>query len=375
MRALLDGVDVISAGTPVEESRLAAPYVPGAKIVCHAVNYPSHAGEVGIGSKPYFFYKPPTSVIGPGDQIQPHAEMSDQLDFETELAVVIGVEARDVPIGDAYNVVAGYTVINDVSHRSLQFSAHAPDVRARYGMNWTQGKGLDASCAIGPWITITDELNEPYPLRLRTWVDGAAPGRVDHVDDLQGAGADRRGHARDDLPARRPNRDGDAGGHGAGLGRHLAASRKHHPLRDREAGLAREYRRSYITMGTPTAWRGRDLGWQARSQCAPQASSHSRSHPVEFAMPPSSLQTEKRKIRIDGERLCAGSSVSVHARVSGSHNRAAPAVVAAAVLRVVAYSKRKLSRVPTERAANGPDRQRLPGTGSRRPRRGCAPRG
>src|SRR5579884_501490 len=68
VRALLDGVDVISAGTPVEESRLAAPYVPGAKIVCHAVNYPSHAGEVGIGSKPYFFYKPPTSVIGPGDQ-------------------------------------------------------------------------------------------------------------------------------------------------------------------------------------------------------------------------------------------------------------------------------------------------------------------
>jgi 2-keto-4-pentenoate hydratase/2-oxohepta-3-ene-1,7-dioic acid hydratase in catechol pathway len=173
VRAMLNDVDAAAAGgTPVEETLFAAPYVPGAKIVCHAVNYPAHAGDVGIGASPYFFYKPPTSVIGPGDDIDPHSSMSDQLDFETELAVVIGTKARDVPVECAYEVVAGYTIVNDVSHRSFQFSKHVPDLRARYGMNWTQGKGLDASCVIGPWITLTDELAEPYPLQLRTWVDG-----------------------------------------------------------------------------------------------------------------------------------------------------------------------------------------------------------
>lgn len=166
--AALDGVD----GTPVEETRFVAPYIPGAKIVCHAVNYPAHAGEVGVGVSPFFFTKPATSVIGPGDEIESHANMSAQLDFETELALVFGKEARDVPAERAYEFVAGYTIVNDVSHRSYQFSTDVPDLRKRYGMNWLQGKGLDASCVIGPWITFTDELSEPYPLQLRTWVDG-----------------------------------------------------------------------------------------------------------------------------------------------------------------------------------------------------------
>lgn len=156
----------------IEDVRFAAPYAQGAKIVCHVVNYVAHATGVGPPSQPYFFTKPSTAVIDPGEPIQPHRHMSEELDWETELALVFGREARDVPVGDAYDVIAGFTILNDVSHRQYQFNKLAPDLRQRYGMNWTQGKGLDGSCPIGPWIVLRDELLDPYPLRLRTWVNG-----------------------------------------------------------------------------------------------------------------------------------------------------------------------------------------------------------
>jgi 2,4-didehydro-3-deoxy-L-rhamnonate hydrolase len=156
----------------VDDLRFAAPYVQGSKIVCHVVNYRAHATGVGPPSQPYFFTKPWTAVIDPGAPIQPHREMSQELDWETELALVFGREARDVPADDAYDYIAGFTIVNDVSHRQYQFNKFAPDLRQRYGMNWTQGKGLDGSCPIGPWIVLRDELPDPYPLRIRTWVNG-----------------------------------------------------------------------------------------------------------------------------------------------------------------------------------------------------------
>jgi 2-keto-4-pentenoate hydratase/2-oxohepta-3-ene-1,7-dioic acid hydratase in catechol pathway len=156
----------------VEEMTFAAPYVAGAKIVCHVVNYQAHATGDGPPSQPYFFTKPSTAVIDPGAPIQPHTEMSRELDWETELALVFGRMARDVRAGDAYDYIAGFTIVNDVSHREYQFNKRAPDLRQRYGMNWTQGKGLDGSCPIGPWIVLRDELPDPYPLRIRTWVNG-----------------------------------------------------------------------------------------------------------------------------------------------------------------------------------------------------------
>lgn len=158
-------------GAP-DEMSFAAPYVPGAKIVCHVVNYQAHATGVGPPSQPYFFTKPATAVLDPGAPIEAHSGMSRELDWETELAVVFGREARDVPANDAYDYLAGFTIVNDVSHREYQFNKLAPDLRQRYGMNWTQGKGLDGSCPIGPWIVLRDELPDPYPLRIRTWVNG-----------------------------------------------------------------------------------------------------------------------------------------------------------------------------------------------------------
>jgi 2-keto-4-pentenoate hydratase/2-oxohepta-3-ene-1,7-dioic acid hydratase in catechol pathway len=156
----------------VVDVSFAAPYAPGAKIVCHVVNYRAHATGVGPPSQPYFFTKPSTAVLGPGAPIEPHTHMSKELDWETELALVFGCEARDVSAADAYDYIAGFTILNDVSHREYQFNKLAPDLRQRYGMNWTQGKGLDGSCPIGPWIVLRDELPDPYPLRIRTWVNG-----------------------------------------------------------------------------------------------------------------------------------------------------------------------------------------------------------
>lgn len=113
----LAGVDIRSAlsdrpgpgnriGT-VADMRFAAPYVPGAKIVCHVVNYEAHATGVGPPSQPYFFTKPSSSVLDPSAPIQPHTHISKELDWETELAVVFGREARDVSESEAYDVICG----------------------------------------------------------------------------------------------------------------------------------------------------------------------------------------------------------------------------------------------------------------------------
>lgn len=171
-RAALEGADPGAAVSQrVSDVRLGAPYVPGAKIVCHVVNYQTHATGVGPPSQPYFFTRAGTTVLGPGEAIEAHAGMSRELDWETELAFVIGRTARDIRPEDAYDYIAGFTILNDVSHREYQFNKLVADLRPRFGMNWTQGKGLDASCPIGPWIVLRDELPSPYPLRLRTYVN------------------------------------------------------------------------------------------------------------------------------------------------------------------------------------------------------------
>lgn len=157
----------------LDEVILCAPFVETAKILCHVVNYTAHGAEAKVEapSRPFFFLKPGSSVVGPNDEIVAH-ESSSQMDYEIELVAVIGKTGRDIPEDDAYDHIAGYAVMNDVSYRDLQWNADAPDLSERYGQNWTQGKGLDQSCVLGPWITLRDAVAEPYPLTLRTWVDG-----------------------------------------------------------------------------------------------------------------------------------------------------------------------------------------------------------
>jgi len=140
--------------------RLLAPVLPRSKVVGIGRNYRDHAAELGneVPTEPLMFLKPNTSVVGPGDPVF-HPRQSEQVDYEGELAVVIGRICRDVPAEKALDVVFGYTVANDVTARDLQ----------RADGQFTRAKGFDSFCPLGPWIET--EL-DPSDLRVRTHLNG-----------------------------------------------------------------------------------------------------------------------------------------------------------------------------------------------------------
>jgi 2-keto-4-pentenoate hydratase/2-oxohepta-3-ene-1,7-dioic acid hydratase in catechol pathway len=158
---------------PINEVRVLAPFEAGAKILAHVVNYFEHGAEANLKApeKPFFFYKPPTSVSNPGDPIIAH-HISDRLDHEVELAVLIGRRTLDVREENVYGHVAGYTIANDVSFRDLQTNVGFQSLTPRYGQNWTQGKGLDFACPLGPVVVLSDEMPTPYPLDITCRVNG-----------------------------------------------------------------------------------------------------------------------------------------------------------------------------------------------------------
>jgi 2-keto-4-pentenoate hydratase/2-oxohepta-3-ene-1,7-dioic acid hydratase in catechol pathway len=124
------------------EVRLRAPVTPS-KIVCVGRNYADHAAEFGnpVPKEPLIFLKPPSSIVGPGDDVV-YPELSGRLDPEAELVAVIGRAGRRVAADDAMSMVAGYTCGNDVTARDLQKS----------DPQWTRGKGFDTFCPLGPWV-------------------------------------------------------------------------------------------------------------------------------------------------------------------------------------------------------------------------------
>ncbi|CAO5164729.1 Protein Rv2993c [Frankia sp. AiPs1] len=145
---------------PLADVRLLAPVLPS-KVLCVGKNYADHVREMGgaeAPARPILFLKPSTSVAGPGDPVM-LPPGSDRVDFEGELAVVIGRLCRDVPPERASEVVLGYTCANDVTARDQQ-SADG---------QWTRAKGHDTFCPLGPWIE-TDL--DPADLALRTTLDG-----------------------------------------------------------------------------------------------------------------------------------------------------------------------------------------------------------
>lgn len=146
---------------PLAGLRLAPPLVPG-KIIGIGLNYRDHAAETGaqLPARPLLFAKFPTSVTGPADDIVVPA-YSDELDYEGELAVVIGRRCRHVSEADALDVVFGYAVMDDVSARDRQ----------REEPQWIRAKGGDTMAPWGPWITTADEIPDPQALRIRTWVN------------------------------------------------------------------------------------------------------------------------------------------------------------------------------------------------------------
>jgi 2-keto-4-pentenoate hydratase/2-oxohepta-3-ene-1,7-dioic acid hydratase in catechol pathway len=155
--------DLSPFSRPLAETKLTTPILPS-KICAIGLNYLDHVLEGGrpIPKSPVLFAKYPTSVIGHGDAIRWEPALSDKIDLEAELAVVIGRAARRVQAADAYEYVFGYACADDVTARDLQ---------DRDGQ-WTRGKSLDTFCPLGPWIVTRDEVPDPHSLPIRCTVNG-----------------------------------------------------------------------------------------------------------------------------------------------------------------------------------------------------------
>jgi 2-keto-4-pentenoate hydratase/2-oxohepta-3-ene-1,7-dioic acid hydratase in catechol pathway len=156
--------DTAETGVPLSDVLLLAPVPVPPKVVAVGQNYMDHVREQGAEPPkwPIFFTKFPTAVIGPGATIRWDPALTQQVDYEVELAVVIGQAARRVSEQDALEYVAGYTVCNDVSARDLQFGDG----------QWVRGKSLDTFCPLGPWLVTRDEIPDPQALAVRTTLNG-----------------------------------------------------------------------------------------------------------------------------------------------------------------------------------------------------------
>jgi 2-keto-4-pentenoate hydratase/2-oxohepta-3-ene-1,7-dioic acid hydratase in catechol pathway len=144
--------------------RLGCPLAGMGKLVCIGLNYTDHAEEVGLPLpvEPTVFIKAPSAVCGPSDPIVRPRDAT-KLDYEVELAVVIGREARCVDAARAFSHVAGYCIVNDVSERAFQME---------HGGTTTKGKSADTFGPVGPWLVTADEVPDPQDLRLWTTVNG-----------------------------------------------------------------------------------------------------------------------------------------------------------------------------------------------------------
>ncbi|MFI5733871.1 fumarylacetoacetate hydrolase family protein [Kribbella sp. NPDC051587] len=164
--ALLDSdplyrpVQLTGETLPLADVRLLAPVIPRSKVVCVGRNYAAHAAELGneVPPEPMIFLKPNTSVVGPLDGIV-YPEQTNDLQFEGELAIVIGRICRDLPKERAEEVIFGYTIANDVTARDLQ----------KTDGQWARAKGYDTFCPLGPWIQTDLDVAD---LRVTTTLNG-----------------------------------------------------------------------------------------------------------------------------------------------------------------------------------------------------------
>ncbi|MDP5358620.1 MAG: fumarylacetoacetate hydrolase family protein, partial [Paracoccaceae bacterium] len=140
-------------------------------IFCVGRNYAAHIAEgekaqnikIGITELPVFFTKPPTTVVPPEGDILMFPAVSEAVDYEVELAIVIGKAGRNIAKEDAFDHIFGYTILNDITAR---------DVQRRHGGQYFKGKALDGSCPIGPWIVTADAISDPHALSIGLTVNG-----------------------------------------------------------------------------------------------------------------------------------------------------------------------------------------------------------
>jgi 2-keto-4-pentenoate hydratase/2-oxohepta-3-ene-1,7-dioic acid hydratase in catechol pathway len=168
-------------GLPVDDTVLLAPVGRPGKVVAIGRNYREHAAEEGVDAPPapLVFAKFPSSIVGPDADIRWDPALTTQVDFEAELAVVIGRPARRVPEADALAHVLGYTALNDVSARDVQFGDG----------QWTRGKSLDTFCPIGPALVTADEIPDPQALRIECRVNDVVMQEASTVDMYFGVAA------------------------------------------------------------------------------------------------------------------------------------------------------------------------------------------
>jgi len=168
---MFSGFDTTEERIPLADVKLLAPVIPRSKVVAVGRNYREHAAELGneAPAEPLLFLKPNTSVVGPGDTIV-RPQQSSRVDFEGELAVVIGSIAKNVSEADAASVVFGYTVANDVTARDMQ----------EKDGQWARAKGFDTFCPLGPVIETEFEVASQA---IETRVNGEVrqSGRLDEM--------------------------------------------------------------------------------------------------------------------------------------------------------------------------------------------------
>ena len=161
-----------SAARQNADAQLLAPIpTPRKNVFCVGRNYAEHIAEgeraqnikVGVTEHPVYFTKPPTAVIGPNSTIPIFPALSESIDYEVELAVVIGKAGRNISQSAAYDHIFGFTILNDITAR---------DVQRRHGGQYFKGKALDGSCPLGPWIVTLDAISDPQNLEIGLSVNG-----------------------------------------------------------------------------------------------------------------------------------------------------------------------------------------------------------
>jgi 2-keto-4-pentenoate hydratase/2-oxohepta-3-ene-1,7-dioic acid hydratase in catechol pathway len=168
---------------PLGKTKLLAPVRFPSAIYCAGSNYADHAVEMAardgrgpppdphtLGLKAWHFIKAPRAIADPGMRVK-ISGYSEQMDWEVELAAVIGRTAKEVPQDKALSYVAGYTIANDLSARDRGRRANMPDA-SPFKWDWTKHKTFDGSCPLGPWIVPASDIGDPQKLGLKLWVNG-----------------------------------------------------------------------------------------------------------------------------------------------------------------------------------------------------------
>jgi 2-keto-4-pentenoate hydratase/2-oxohepta-3-ene-1,7-dioic acid hydratase in catechol pathway len=168
---------------PLARTKLLAPVRFPSAIYCAGSNYADHAAEMAardnrppppdphtLGLKAWHFLKASRSLADPGSRVK-ISGYSQQMDWEIELAAVIGRVAKDVPADKALSYVAGYTIANDLSARDRGRRANMPDA-SPFKWDWTKHKTFEGSCPLGPWIVPASDIGDPQKLGLKLWVNG-----------------------------------------------------------------------------------------------------------------------------------------------------------------------------------------------------------